>query len=77
MFGRNREIMPPITPELPEGVTFQNGYYITRDTSGNLKHIISDEYLQAQAEALVQENEEAAMPPITESKGGLFGRWFG
>ena len=77
MFGRNRDVMPPITDTLPEGVTFENGYYITRDTSGNLKHIISDEYLQAQSEALVREDEEAAMPSIAESKGGLFGRLFG
>ena len=76
MFGRNREAMPPITSELPEGVTFENGYYITRDGSGNLKHIISDEFLQAQSEALVRESEEAAMPPIAESHGWL-GRLFG
>jgi hypothetical protein len=68
--------MPPIT-DLPQGTSYENGYYITRDTRGNLKHIISDEYLQAQAEALVQEDEEAAMPSIAESKGGLFGRLFG
>jgi hypothetical protein len=68
--------MPPIT-DLPQGTSYENGYYITRDARGNLKHIVSDEYLQDQAEALVQEDEELAMPSIAESKGGLFGRLFG
>jgi hypothetical protein len=73
---RNRDVIPPIT-DLPQGTSYENGYYITRDMSGNLKHIISDEYLQDQAEALVKEDEESAMPSIVESKGGLFGRLFG